>query len=107
MDAFLSKAILANRPRLILFSPRQHPSLLYKLTAFTHRKTVDFGFVSTQAHWASARVLDRFEVVTGEKRLVVFKENYSPVKVIKVGLLRKYNVCTVIENVLLYWSGII
>ena len=99
MDTFLSKAILANRPRVILFSPRQHPSLLYKLTAFIHRKTVDFGFVSTHAHWASVGVLSRFDVLTGEKQLAVFKENYSPVKIIKVGLLRVYNVCTVIGEI--------
>ena len=82
MDSFLSDAIARNRPRLVLFTPRDSPSLLYKLTAFAHQKTADFGFVTTVR--GDEVLLQRFGVGTGEKRLAVLKEHHLPTSVMKV-----------------------
>ncbi len=82
VDSFLSEAIARNRPRLVLFTPRDSPSLLYKLTAFAHQRTADFGFVTTVR--GDGVLLQRFGVRIGEKRLAVFKEYHLPTTVMKV-----------------------
>ena len=83
MESFLSEAIHRNRPRLVLLSPRDSPTLLYKLTAFSNQKMADFGLVSTRGE---SKVLKRFGAHTGEKALLVYKELYGPTSVSKVGV---------------------
>ena len=78
MDTFLSNVIIRNRPRVVLFSPKPHPSLTVKLVALARHTTIDFGFVSTQQRGASRAFLRRFGVTPGEKQLLVFKEYQEP-----------------------------
>ena len=78
MDTFLSNVIIRNRPRVVLFSPKPHPSLTVKLVALARHTTTDFGFVSTQQRGASRAFLRRFGVTPGEKQLLVFKEYQEP-----------------------------
>ena len=85
VDSFLSEAIQRNRPRLVLLSSRDSPTLLYKLTAFSNQKVADFGFVSTHG---DSKVLTRFGAHIGEKVLLVYKELYGPTSVNKVSVVR-------------------
>ena len=85
MELFLSKVIIRNRPRVVMFSPQAHPSLTIKLIALAKHTTADFGFVSTQPGVSTA-LLQRFGVTPGGKKLVVFKENQEPELSMKVCL---------------------
>ena len=79
-----------NRPRVFLFSPKQAPSLLYNLTAFSYQKVADFAFVSTYQikGLQKKRLLAtlRAPLVPGIKQLSIFKdeEELKPALSLKV-----------------------
>ncbi len=79
LEPFLSQAIARNRPRVILFSPRTNPSLLYKLTAFSHQRTIDFAFVSTDLtrNPGNQLLLSRFGIWKSDRSLLAFKEYHE------------------------------
>ena len=76
-DGFLSQAVARNRPRVLLFSQRETPSLLFKLTAFAHQSSADFAYVSTDPAHLGTAVSQRFHVLPRERRLMLFKEDCS------------------------------
>ena len=74
-ESFLSEVIRRNRPRAILFSPHQNPSLRYRLAAFAHQKSADCAFITTHKSWLNEQLLAKFKVHAGAKALLVFKED--------------------------------
>ena len=85
VHSFISGSIEANKPRLVLFSPHSHPSLLYKAVAFSNQPVAEFGFVSTEkATGKSLEVLEQFGVSWKMKKLMVFKEYPTPSVVVEV-----------------------
>lgn len=80
---FLAGWPIENKPNVLLFDQVPHVPLVYKLTAFTFRGYVRFGFVD-QGHKRSAQLLRQFSVNTYAPSMLLFKENTDkPVDIIQ------------------------
>lgn len=79
METFLSDTIPRNRPRVLLFSRAPSPSLVYHLTALHFHGTLDFAYTPTERGKLGGTVGGKFGVAEGERKLMVYREDSSPV----------------------------
>ncbi len=89
METFLADAIPRNRPRVVLLSRGPSPSLTYLLVALYLHQTLDFAYATTGRGLAEEAVLKRFGVIGGERRILVYREDYNPIMEQKVSQLSK------------------
>ena len=72
--SFLGAAVLSNKPRLLIISPKPHPQLHHLLVAMKYRHLIAFGFVST-AKGRNAAVAQHLGILGEEEAGIVFKES--------------------------------
>lgn len=72
--SFLGTAVLSNKPRLIIVSPKPHPQPHHLLVAMKYRHFIAFGFVST-AKGLNDAVARHLKVPVNEEASIVFKES--------------------------------
>lgn len=89
LDSFLD--VEDNKPKVLLFSPKATPSLLYHAVGFANQKRLSFGFVSTSD--ANGEKLRRkFKALPNEPSVLIFKEEKSvPEVVVEVSIKKIFN----------------
>nr|CAB3238848.1 dnaJ homolog subfamily C member 16-like [Phallusia mammillata] len=74
MDSFLHSVVVSDKPRSLLFSSNNRPTLLYSLMAVKHHQFIDFGFVSLLSPEAK-QAAEKFHVYGKGPCLLLFKED--------------------------------
>ncbi|XP_031554405.1 dnaJ homolog subfamily C member 16-like isoform X2 [Actinia tenebrosa] len=82
LDSFLN--VDDNRPKVLLFSPKAVPSLLYHVVGFANQKRLSFGFVST-SNTDGEKLRRKFKALPNEPSVMIFKEEKSVPEVVVEG----------------------
>lgn len=87
LDSFLD--VEDNKPKVLLFSAKAVPSLLYHVVGFANQKRLSFGFVSTSVP-NGEKLRRKFKVLPNEPTVMIFKEEKSvPEVVVEVSFPQK------------------
>ncbi|XP_032228549.1 dnaJ homolog subfamily C member 16 isoform X2 [Nematostella vectensis] len=70
-----------NKPKVLLFSPKSSPSLLYNLVAFSNQERLSFGFVSMSGQ-DGEKLRRKFRVMAKEPTVMIFKEESAVPEVV-------------------------